>query len=130
MLKRSDPLSTPPPTDWAATREPVRQHDLTLSRAANAWCACLPAWLRPYQLCRLYPRIANRIALCWAEAPLTELLFCDLLIDKRGNRQGFPSEVAVELVRLRHFNLGRHERPRNETPHDRWARHMQAPVDR
>ena len=62
---------------------------------ATAWVS-----LRPLELCGAYPRVANRIALCWNDLALVDAVFNELLLDRRGGRAGFPSPVAVELLRL------------------------------
>ena len=62
---------------------------------------------RPERLCARYPRVANRLALCWAELDLTERLFDDLLNDRRGGRRGFPAPVLVELRALREVHVAR-----------------------
>jgi hypothetical protein len=48
-----------------------------------------------------YPRVANRLALCWSDKVLTRRLFEELLTDQRGGRRGFPPPVRDELLRLR-----------------------------
>lgn len=92
--------------------------------------------LRPHRLCQLYPRVANRLALCWPDWALTERLFEDLMIDKREGRQGFPREVAAELMRLRRFSAERVPPRQLEllrlagSQDDKWAQHLQSPSDR
>ena len=71
-----------------------------LSSTATTWLQSLPPALRPHELCRTYPRLANRLALCWNELPLIEAVFNELLVDRRGGRIGFPVPVAAELLRL------------------------------
>jgi len=83
----------------APQSEQSEQSD-ALSSAAAAWMKGLPPRLRPLELCRTYPRVANRIALCWDELPLVEAVFSELLVDQRGGRIGFPVPVAAELLRL------------------------------
>ena len=50
----------------------------------------------PQHLMLSYPRIAERIAQLWGNEALVSFLN-DLLFDSRGNRAGFPPEVAHEL---------------------------------
>jgi len=66
-----------------------------------AWVASLPAEVRPIQLLRDYGRVANLLASMWGDREATYRYFDDLLVDKRGNRQGFPPRVAAELARLK-----------------------------
>lgn len=89
------------PIDWAAKRDAPSARDHTLSAVARAWVDTLPASQRPLQLCSHYPRIANRLALCWPDPALTNRLFESLFLDQRGGRRGFPADVIAELVALR-----------------------------
>ena len=56
--------------------------------------------VRPLELCNVYPRIANRIARSWDDPASAETVLDDLIVDHRGGRKGFPSQIATELVRL------------------------------
>ena len=82
-------------------------HDNTLSRLVPRWMESLPSEVRPRYLCKRFPRIANRLALCWADAALTVRLIDDFLSDKRGTRLGFPSEATTELSSLRQAAFSR-----------------------
>ena len=100
-----------PPSDadaesqrWAARRCGPRAADGALTGTARHWLRRLPARRRPLRLCRLYPRVVNRIAWCWPDAAMTEQVLEDLLQDRRGGRQGFPAPALRELQRLREFN--------------------------
>jgi len=53
----------------------------------------------PYALEAQYPRVMNKIIELWDTAGIEEYLL-DLMVDKRGGRQGFPKEVATEIYRL------------------------------
>ena len=89
------------PLDPAAKREPPSPRDHELSAFAREWAESLPEALCPLHLCARHPRIANRLALCSADASLTNRLLEGLLTDRRGGRAGFVPEVAQELKRLR-----------------------------
>jgi hypothetical protein len=54
-----------------------------------------------------YPRVLNRIATAWSRPAELERALNDLLLDARGNRQGFPPEVVTELASLRDYLLTR-----------------------
>jgi len=95
--------------DCVRLRAPLREIDLVLSRVAEVWLMSLPRLLRPAHLCVAYPRVVNRLALCWDDQSLTEHLLDDLLIGRRGNRKGFPRPVAEELMRLRRLHDSRRE---------------------
>ena len=85
----------------ASLRDPMDAQAPALSSVADAWAMALPPALRPVQLCSRYPRVANRLALCWPDLGLTMKLFDDLFIDRRGGRRGFPPDVKAELTKLR-----------------------------
>lgn len=114
--------------DWEHLRAPKTAHEEHLSQPAQLWLENLPARLQPMQLCLRYPRVANRLALCWRDAALTEQLFNEYLLDRRGDRKGFPPPVAIELLRLREWH---DQRPITEARgEDRWDSRFLAVVDR
>lgn len=57
----------------------------------------------PKNLEQQYLRVLNRIIELWFSPEIDDYL-TDLLIDSRGDRQGFPLEVASELFVLSSFN--------------------------
>jgi hypothetical protein len=83
-LRRAQPLNRPLP----ATLE---------------WVASLPTEVRPLVLLHRFPRIANRLAQSWSDNAALSEYFNELLIDRRGGRQGFPPDVRHELSSLREF---------------------------
>jgi len=71
--------------------------------ATFKWIASLPREVRPLALLQQFPRIANMLAQSWHDpAAFREYMF-DLLIDRRGSREGFPQDVRSELLRLRAY---------------------------
>jgi hypothetical protein len=46
-----------------------------------------------------YPKIGERILLLWGSAELQKYLN-DLIFDERGDRAGFPTPIAVAIMRL------------------------------
>ena len=76
----------------------------TLSSTAAAWLRTLPVHLRPMHLCNAFPRVANRLAFAWSHVDLADGVFSELLLDRRGNRKGFPPAVAAELLRLHAYH--------------------------
>jgi hypothetical protein len=93
-----------PSTGNASSRRTPRASDNALNGTARIWLRRLPERRRPLRLCEHYPRVANRIAFCWPEAGMASAVLEDLLVDKRGNRRGFPSSVQRELRRLAEYN--------------------------
>ena len=73
----------------------------------------------PHRLEQHYPRILDKIAPLWGE-PELDTYFESLLIDQRGNRQGFPREVMTEILRLNLLHKEREQRKVGE-PSDPWT---------
>jgi hypothetical protein len=86
--------------ETASMRRPSHYDDYVLAEDASAWLETLPDALRPHTTVLRYPRIVNRLARCWNDEELLEVLFDELLIDHRGARQGFPAEVHAEILAL------------------------------
>jgi hypothetical protein len=59
------------------------------------------------ELASRFPRVLNRIASLWNQPAALERHFEELLLDSRGQRQGFPAEVLTELSRLRSLSASR-----------------------
>ena len=67
------------------------------------WLAGLPTNVRPKLLPIQFARIANALARKWATVDGCLAYFDDLLIDRRGNRRGFPIGVLIELAALKNY---------------------------
>lgn len=65
------------------------------------WIARLPRELRPLELLRGFPRVANALATSWPDRQAFRACLYDLLIDRRGNRKGFSQAIVAELLALR-----------------------------
>lgn len=89
---------------WVRTRRAPRDCDHAVTGTTRRWLRGLPARRRPLRLCESHPRVANRIAWCWNDPELTDTVLQDLLVDRRGGRQGFAPILVRELQRLREFN--------------------------
>jgi hypothetical protein len=92
------------PERW---RKPLLDSDRVLVSRTHVWLRDIPQTLRPKQLCRHFPRIANLIAENWDDRVLTDRVLNDLITDRRGNRAGFPPRVNVELHALLRLSLRR-----------------------
>jgi hypothetical protein len=92
-------LSAEPAADWTKRRtsEPANG----LLKPTVAWAATLPDATQPRALMQRFPRIANLLAAMWHDPSSLRRYMDDLLVDKRGNRQGFPADVLRELFNLR-----------------------------
>jgi len=101
-----DPVDDRAEARWAPLRRPERHCDSALTGTSRRWLRQLPPRRRPLRLCEAHPRVVNRIAWCWADALLREQVLDDLLVDRRGGRQGFAPTMVRELQRLREFQGG------------------------
>ena len=70
----------------------------------RTWLASLPQDVRPMELPRQYPRIANRLRQLWKQVARCEEYLDDLLVDRRGTRNGFPPKIVQELEALREYH--------------------------
>jgi hypothetical protein len=86
--------------DWEQTRAPLIDDDRVMQSHTHAWLRSIPNGVHPKQLCRHYPRIANRIAVLWHDLPAVDRLLIDLMVDRRGNRSGFTPRIRHEIDRL------------------------------
>jgi hypothetical protein len=84
--------------DWNGEREPAPAEPL--ADATAAWLASLPPAVRPRELARQFPRIANRLCELWKRPARCDAYFKKLILDDRGGRKGFPPAVANELSTL------------------------------
>ena len=66
----------------------------------------MPPEAHPTALMTKYPRIANLLAVLWEDPNSLRRYVDDLLVDRRGNRQGFPLDVLREIFNLRaHYDV-------------------------
>ncbi|HUP94182.1 MAG TPA: ankyrin repeat domain-containing protein [Burkholderiales bacterium] len=56
--------------------------------------------LYPHALEARYPHVIEKILAAWPSPERAVAVFEELLVDKRGGRQGFPADVAREIFRL------------------------------
>ena len=82
-----------------------------LLNTAAAWLRELPADVQPPMLCARFPRIANALFAAWPDPDRMHGYFEELLVDRRGGRQGFPKDVLHELLVLRSYYERFHPKP-------------------
>jgi hypothetical protein len=68
------------------------------------WASNLPAGIQPLALLQKLPRIANVIARAWGDGVALDHYMDELLVDRRGGRQGLPPEIHNELLTLRQYH--------------------------
>jgi hypothetical protein len=98
VLDGNPPLQAQP--DWTDARRPPAPAESVLTDTAVRWLVSLPPEARPLGLCRRYARIGNQLAALAANPAALSAYLVELLIDRRGGRQGFPGGIALELSRL------------------------------
>ena len=101
-------------SDHSAER--AREPSPVLLDATVAWIAELPIEVRPLALARRFPRIANSICDMWRRVARCEEYLDSLVVDRRGDRSGFPVDVAQELTVLRNHYAELH--PSNRSSWD------------
>jgi hypothetical protein len=89
-----------PEQEKSVLRSPESAADSCLSQQAVSWLLALPEAVRPTKLAASYPRVVNRLCQLWRRPVEMDRYFEDLMIDRRGGRQGFPLNVAQELASL------------------------------
>src|SRR5215467_5804151 len=108
-----------PSDDLAARRRPATAERLTVE--TTRWLTELPLSARPERLAKQFPRIANAISRQWRNPGPCLAYLDDLLIDKRGNRKGFPLDILLELGALKSYFL----RAVHPTPQTIWGEMLQ-----
>ena len=98
---RSDGAQGPNKVDWEARR--AKEPASGLLRPTAQWVSKLPRDVVPHALLSKFPRIANLLAVLWQDPGSLRRYLDDLLVDKRGNRQGFPLEILRELFAFRAY---------------------------
>ena len=87
--------------DWTTQRS--KEQAKGLLRPTANWASALPREVVPPALLSKFPRICNLLAVLWQDPGSLRRYLDDLLVDKRGNRKGFPIEILRELFALRAY---------------------------
>jgi hypothetical protein len=90
----------PAQADYSKRRHQPDKDDLELNAAGKALLASIEESARPKELVAAFPRIVNRMAKLWKMPREMDRYFEELLADTRGNRQGFPLKILMELGTL------------------------------
>lgn len=70
-----------------------------MNEQLSSYLAAAPE-LYPHHLEERFPRLVTKLVSAWDSPEKAAAVFDDLLIDRRGGRQGFPPEIAREIFRL------------------------------
>jgi len=74
-----------------------------LAEEAALWLQQLPSHAQPRRTAAQFPHIVNALASSWQTPQRCRAYLEQLLLDQRGNRQGFPKAVASELAVLKDY---------------------------
>ena len=99
--RREDGAQPQNDVDWTTRR--AKEAATGLLRPTAHWVSTLPRDVVPHALLSKFPRIANLLAVLWQDPGSLRRYLDDLLVDKRGNRQGFPLDILRELFALRAY---------------------------
>ena len=102
--------ANPDAAKWTDKR--TRAPEEPLLNVTRTWLASLPPHVRPMELTRQFPRIANRLRHLWKQVARCEEYLDALLVDRRGTRNGFPSKISEELEALREYHASLYPRGR------------------
>lgn len=95
----------------------TRTPEEPLLNVTRGWLAALPQDVRPTELARQFPRIANRLRHLWKQVARCETYLDDLLVSHRGPRKGFPPRITQELEALREYYSLLHPSSRSTWSH-------------
>jgi hypothetical protein len=99
VRRMEDDMPSFRPSNATDSLSPLEREQLNVSQ----WYSRLDPDLRPVHLFANYPQIARQIVAIWGQPPQCNAFIDQLLIAKREGRQGFPPEVAQELLALGAF---------------------------
>jgi hypothetical protein len=115
MLKAASAPPVPRHVPSAATQDVQDYAKLRKAAPVNKllpatvdWIRSVPGEVRPVALASRFARIVNLIAQHWNDPDACAAYFDTLLVDRRGNRQGFPAAVTSDLRLLQTYFMRRH----------------------
>ena len=68
-----------------------------ITEDAAAWLASLATDVRPLELARQFPRIANKLCELWKRPAQCDVYIRELMMNDRDARKGFPDAVGREI---------------------------------
>lgn len=87
-----------PPTPWKRKSQLL---DDGLQHFTQVWLKSLPDAIKPLKCAEHYPRVLNKLAALWSLEERCMDFLDELLLDRRGERQGFSYGITGELRLLR-----------------------------
>ena len=105
MAAQFSPKPAAAQQDFSKARHAPDKTDFQMTVEGHALLASIASEARPTQLAAKFPRIVNRMASLWKSPRQMDRYFDDLLTDTRGNRQGFPLAILMELTTLKDYYL-------------------------
>ena len=69
-------------------------------QTVDEWVKAMPYAQRPVDLLADFPHVILQVAVYWHQRDKLLNYLSDLLVDRRGARQGFPPDVALEILTL------------------------------
>ena len=112
--------SAPAPGDCSKRRHEPERDDLELSDAGYTLLVSIEKSVMPGKLAAAFPGIVNRMAKLWKMPREMDRYFEDLLTDTRGNSEGFPLNILMELTTLKDYYQSKVFPVRQSAP-DSWA---------
>lgn len=82
----------------------------------------------PHSLESQFPRVLDRIMALW-ESPEIDAYFSELMVSNRANRQGFPSEVASDIIFLSSLHSRQHVPVTVGNPWDVVPEHLRQQIE-
>ncbi len=92
--------------------------DTSLQSFTQMWFESLPDSVKPHNCAQHYPRVLNKIAALWSLNERCLDYLNGLVIDTRGDRQGFSYGVLGEMRRLRTHRMATMRLPPSQEPTD------------
>jgi len=93
------------PGYWEQRRRKPVATDKALAGSSLDWIISLPPELRPAELADRYPRVVNMISAAWNDIDRCVATLDELIVDHRGGRKGFSTEVDTALRALRRYRI-------------------------
>lgn len=88
---------------YSDLRRPLNPELLKIRQSTISWARSIPSHIRPRALVIKFPRIANILAAAWSDPIKFDKTLRELMMDNRGQRQGFSLDVLQDMASLRTY---------------------------